>query len=109
MVGKPTFIDLALVTKRGISTEEFEQFNVEVTSGHTFPCMQKVLQLNVVIGNYNMTDNLYVVKREKTNVVLGVQWLNTLGTISQNYQTMKMGFNVVEGSFKGHVPMVIQG
>lgn len=44
-----------------------------------------------------MINNFYVVDLEDTNEILGVQCLGTLGTISQNYQTMEMGFGAVDG------------
>ena len=91
------FIQLTLVSRRGIPIEVFEGFSVEVASGCTFPCMKKVLWFNVEISNYSMTNDLYVIELVETNVVLGFQWLSTLGKISQNYQTMKMGITAVDG------------
>jgi hypothetical protein len=37
-------------------------------------------------------DTFYVVDLSNTDVVLGVQWLITLGKITTNYQTLEMGF-----------------
>lgn len=91
------FIDSTLVTRRGIPTEDFEGFSVVVAGGCTMPCIKRVPRLNVTLGNYNLTDDFYVVDLADTNAVLGVQWLSTLGTISQNYQAMEMGFNAPDG------------
>ena len=33
----------------------------------------------------------------ETNVILGLQWLSTLGSITTNYKTMEMSFNSKEG------------
>ena len=44
-----------------------------------------------------MRDTFYVVDLVDTDVVLGVQWLITLGNISTNYQTLEMGFRDSEG------------
>jgi hypothetical protein len=44
------------------------------------------------LGNYMLTDDFYVVKIPDTNVVLGVQWLYSLGRYSTNYQNMEMEF-----------------
>jgi hypothetical protein len=44
-----------------------------------------------------MRDTFYVVDLADTYVVLGVQWLITLGKISTNYQTLEMGFRDNEG------------
>jgi hypothetical protein len=32
-----------------------------------------------------------------TNIILGVQWLSTLGPITTDYKTMEMSFNTEEG------------
>ncbi len=45
-----------------------------------------------------MTNDFYVMELADTNAVLGVQWLNTLGTITQDYKTMEMGFNTPNGN-----------
>ena len=45
---------------------------MEVVDGCTLPCVQKVPQLNVMKGNYSMTNDFYVVELEKTSVALGV-------------------------------------
>jgi hypothetical protein len=37
-------------------------------------------------------DTFYVVDLSNTYVVLGVQWMITLGKITTNYQTLGMGF-----------------
>jgi hypothetical protein len=39
-----------------------------------------------------MRDTFYVVELSDIDVVLGVQWLITLGKISTNYQTLEMEF-----------------
>ena len=39
-----------------------------------------------------MRDTFYVVDLSDTDVVLGVQWMLTLGKITTNYQTLEMGF-----------------
>jgi hypothetical protein len=59
--------------------------------------LDRVPNLEVKLGNYTMRDTFYVVKLSNTDVVLGVQWLITLGKISTNYQTLEMGFRDSEG------------
>jgi hypothetical protein len=39
----------------------------------------------------------YVVDLSDTNVVLGVQWMFTLGKITTNYQTLEMGLRDQDG------------
>jgi len=56
------FIDSTMVTRRGIPMEDFEGFIVVVIGGCMISCMKRVLHLNVTLGNYNLTDNFYVVE-----------------------------------------------
>ena len=44
-----------------------------------------VPKLQVTIGNYTLVDSFYVVDVADTNVVLGVQWLYSIGEHSVNY------------------------
>ena len=48
-------------------------------------------------GNYNLTDDLFVVDVPNTNVVLGVQWLYSIGKYSTDYRTMEMEFQGPDG------------
>jgi hypothetical protein len=60
-------------------------------------CLEKFPYLEVKLGNYTMRDTFYLVDLADIDVVLGVQWLITLGKISTNYQTLEMGFRDNEG------------
>jgi len=91
------FIDVALVSRRHLLTVEFEGFLVEVEGGNTMPCDRYIPQMSLTLGRYNLTQDLYVMDLPDTNVILGVQWLSTLGPITTNYKTMEMSFNSEEG------------
>ena len=49
-------------------------------------------KLQVTIREYTITDTSYVVNVVDTNVVLGVQWLFSIGEHSVNYQVPKNEF-----------------
>jgi hypothetical protein len=91
------FIDVSLVNRRHLPTVEFEGFLVEVAGGCTMPCDRYIPQMSLTLGRYNLTQDLYVMDLPDTNVILGVQWLSTLGPITTNYKTMEMSFNSEEG------------
>jgi hypothetical protein len=59
--------------------------------------LDRVPDLEVKLGNYTMRDTFYVVDLADTYVVLGVQWLITLGKISTNHQTLEIVFRDSEG------------
>jgi hypothetical protein len=86
------FIDASLVSRQALQTEEFEGFDVAVADGHTMECLDRIPNLEMKLGNYTVRDTFYVVDLSDTDVVLGVQWMITLGKITTNYQTLEMGF-----------------
>jgi hypothetical protein len=92
-----TFIDASLVSRQALQIEEFEGFDVAVENGHTLECLDRVPNLEMKLGNYTMRDTFYVVDLSDTDVVLGVQWMITLGKITTNYQTLEMGFRDQDG------------
>jgi hypothetical protein len=91
------FIDTSLVSRQTLQIEEFEGFDVVVADGHTVECLDRVPNLEMKLGNYTMRDTFYVVDLSDTDVVLGVQWMITLGKITTNYQTLEMGFRDQDG------------
>jgi hypothetical protein len=91
------FINASLVSRRVLQTKEFEGFDVAVADGHTVECLDIVPNLEMKLGNYTVRDTFYVVDLSDTDVVLGVQWMITLGKITTNYQTLEMGFRDQDG------------
>jgi hypothetical protein len=92
------FLDASLVARRGLPMEDFEGFHVAVADGYTMTCLDMIPNLEFKLGNYTLTDTFYVVELSDTNVVLGAQWLYSLGEIGFNYQTLTMSFRDVNGS-----------
>ena len=53
-------------------------------------CMHYVPYLSVTMGTYTLTDQFFVVDIPDTNVILGVQWLITLGKVTTDWETLQM-------------------
>jgi hypothetical protein len=85
------------LSRRSLKTEEFQGFDVAVADFHTMECLERVPDLEINLRKYTMRDTFYVVYLSDTDLVLGVQWLITLGKITTNYQNMDMGFKDSEG------------
>ena len=75
----------------------FEGFDVAVVGGHFIPCTWKILQLCLTLDNCTVIDDFYVVELQDTNVILGVQWLVSIGKHSIDYQAMEMEFKAADG------------
>jgi hypothetical protein len=86
------FIDAALLKRRHIPTVEFEGFKVEVAGGSTIPCDRYIPGMKLTLGRHELIQDVYVMDLPDTNIILGVQWLSTLGPITTNYKTMEMSF-----------------
>ena len=91
------FIDIDMVERRHFPTMDFEGFLVEVAGGRTMACDRYIPQMSLTLGRYTLTYDFYVVDIPDTNIILGVQWLSTLGPITTNYKTMEMSFNMENG------------
>jgi hypothetical protein len=88
------FIDASLVSRQALQTKEFD---VAVADGHTVECLDRIPNLEMKLGNYTVRDTFYVVDLSDIDVVLGVQWMITLGKITTNYQTLEIGFRDQDG------------
>ena len=53
-------------------------------------CAQYAPELVVTMRNYTVTDHFFVVNIPDTNVVLGVQWLITLGKVTTDWEALEM-------------------
>jgi hypothetical protein len=63
------------------------------------PCNRYIPGMKLTLGRHELVQDVYVMDLPDTNIILGVQWLSTLGPITTNYKTMEMSF-VEEGGRK---------
>ena len=84
------FIDAQMVERRGIQTESLDGFSVLVLGHQTITCARYVPKLSVTMGTYTLTDHFFVVDIPDTNMILGVQWLITLGKVTMDWKTLEM-------------------
>lgn len=54
----------------------------------------------ITIQDVIVTQDLFVLTMEGMNVVLGVQWLETLGTVRTNYKNLTLEFDGGEGTVR---------
>jgi len=67
---------------------------VMVASGGTINCSGKCHNIKLSIGEYVLNSPMLSIPMGGADVVLGVQWLQSLGTISFNFQEIFMIFSV---------------
>jgi hypothetical protein len=77
------------------------------------PCDRYIPGMKLTLGRHDLAQDFYVMDLPDTNIILGVQWLSTLGPITTNYKTMEMSFTeengkkVVLRGMSGNTPRVV--
>ena len=69
-------------------------FQVLVANGGSIDFVGKHHYIELSIGEYNLEIPMYVIPIGGVDVVLGIQWLRTLGTIYTNYNELFMRFEL---------------
>eukprot|EP00253_Pinus_taeda_P014292 PITA_14292 len=88
--GVPKYLTLQMVERRGIQTKSFDGFSVLVPRNQTMTCARYVPEFSVTMGTYTLTNHFFVVDIPDTNMILGVQWLITLGKVTTDWKTLEM-------------------
>lgn len=86
------FIQQQLVTQLGLPYRETTPLRVMVGNGQHLECNCLCEAVIIDIQTTKFTVDLYVLPISGANVVLGVQWLKSLGPILSNYNTLCMQF-----------------
>jgi len=83
-----------------------KNFQVMIANGGSISCGGKCHNVKINMGDYNLTTTMYAIPIGGVDVVLGVQWLETLGNITMNFKQHFMRFKL-EGTqyqLNGFVP-----
>jgi hypothetical protein len=70
------------------------EFQVMIADGGTINCSGKCNKINLTMGEYVMNSLMIVIPMGGADVVLGIQWLQSLGTIAFNFQELFMKFSL---------------
>ena len=76
----------------GLSCRTTSPLRVMVGNGQYLECHSICDAISVQIQNHNFTVDLHVLPISSANVVLGVQWLKSLGPVLTDYSTLSMQF-----------------
>jgi len=83
-----------------------KNFQVMISNGGSINCGGKCHNIKVNIGDYNLTTTMYAIPIGGVDVVVGVQWLETLGNITMNLKQHFMRFKLdgIQYQLDGFVP-----
>jgi len=61
------------------------EFQVLIANGGTISCSRKLHSIKLSLRDYHLDCSMLSISMGTTNIVLGVQWLTTLGMIEMNF------------------------
>jgi hypothetical protein len=70
------------------------KFQVMIADGGTINCLGKCNKINLTMGEYVMNSPMIAIPMGGVDVVLGIQWLQSLGTMAFNFQELFMKFSL---------------
>ena len=76
------------------------EFQVMIANGGTINFSRKCHKINLTMGGYIMNSSMISIPMGGVDVVLGVQWLQSLGTMDFNFQEHFMKFSLEGKEFE---------
>jgi hypothetical protein len=70
------------------------KFQVMIADGGTINCSGKCNKINITMGEYVMNSAMIIIPMGGADVVLGIQWLQSLGIVDFNFQELFMKFSL---------------
>jgi hypothetical protein len=70
------------------------EFQVMIADGGTINFSGKCNKINLTMGEYVMNSPMIAIPMGAADVVLGIQWLQSLGTVAFNFQELFMKFSL---------------
>ncbi|XP_061351088.1 uncharacterized protein LOC133296155 [Gastrolobium bilobum] len=87
------FITHKMATYLGLVLQTLEPFIVQVGNGEGLQCRAYCKEVPLVMQSHSFSVELYALELKGADIVLGVQWLSTLGPILTDYSQLLMTFD----------------
>ena len=75
------FIDPRIAKHADCFVHPCSSFELMIANGDTLPCKGKCRNVHISMGDYNLRSDMFALTLGGCDVVLGAQWLRTLGPI----------------------------
>lgn len=85
-----------VVHKLGMVVEPLPAFRIFIGSGEFLVCKEVCERVTITLQNIVLTEDLFVLSIGGTNVVLGMQWLEKLGSVTMDHRSLTMEFEFRE-------------
>jgi hypothetical protein len=87
------FVQDRVVKQFGLPVQQAHTFNVLVGNGEQLGCTSMCPKVSLFMGSHEFLVDLYILPLSGAELVLGVQWLKTLGPIVTDYEQLTMSFS----------------
>eukprot|EP00253_Pinus_taeda_P007083 PITA_07083 len=71
---------------------EISNFQVQIADGGTMKCEGRCENVKLQMGDYQLKTHMFSIHMGGYDIVLGVDWLHTLGPITMDFQELYMSF-----------------
>ena len=88
------FLNTKMTKKLGCKVEEIGPMKVDVANGNSLACVAMCRGLTWTLQRSKFTKDVLLLPLENCDMVLGVQWLQTLGEIQWDFKHLIMEFGV---------------
>jgi hypothetical protein len=88
------FIQYKLAKSLNCSVYPMLEFQVMIADGGTINCSGKCNKMNLTMGEYVMNSSMIAIRMGGVDVVLGIQWLKSLGIVVFNFLELFMKFSL---------------
>ncbi|XP_074306486.1 uncharacterized protein LOC141641737 [Silene latifolia] len=86
------FMDLSLAKKLGCSLEKIPPQAVAVADGNHLACQYVCKKFSWMLHGHTFTNDVMLIPLGNCDMVLGIQWLNTLGPVKWDFKRLVMEF-----------------
>ena len=97
------FIKPVVAEQLSLTVHPVTPFRVFVGNGASLKCSYACLQTPIILQGHNFDIDLFILRVEGPDVILGVQWLQDLGDVTNNFRDLTMRFT------KGDQNILLQG
>ncbi|KAJ1407426.1 Retrotransposon gag domain [Sesbania bispinosa] len=106
------FLDIGFAKRYGCRIEDLDPINVVVADGYKLPISSIVRNFTWRLQNTIFTSDIMLIPLGGYDLVLGIEWLVTLGDIVWNFEKLQMEFkingkrHVLRGSAQGGIKTI---
>jgi predicted aspartyl protease len=88
------FLDEDVAKRLSLSVETCDKFEVKLADGRTLTCESKCSRVKLLMQNQELRADFYLLPLGDYEVVLGIEWLQTLGDVLWNFSKLIMKFMI---------------